>query len=190
MNNKDIFLNLISLSTKILILIFLIGNIVIQLSDRVITPIKKIELQDKIVEIQNDLITLVPNLPKKEVYEVSNSIKVASEVTKISDKLITSVAYYESKMNKNAKSPKGYKGIMQATKHDVYEFAIVDVIRGSKKLEEWIKYRNGNIRYALASYNGGTKPPKQSFDYADKIINLANQLNNNKGENSDNNNGK
>ena len=176
MINKNISFYLLSLLTKTFIMIFLIGVMIIQLSDKIITPIKMKE-EDKVVEIQKDLKLLVPSLSKSSVNEISNSIKVASEVTNINDKLLTSIAYYESKMNKDAKSSKGYKGIMQATTHDIYEFAIVDVMRGSKKLENWIKYRDGNLRYALASYNGGTRPPKESFDYADKIIQLAKNLN-------------
>ena len=65
---------------------------------------------------------------------------------------------------------------MQATTHDIFEFSVVDIMRGSKKLEQWIKYRKGNLRYALASYNGGTFPPKSSYDYADNVIKLARKL--------------
>jgi len=179
-SNIKLFFRLFSSIIKTFLLILLISCIIFQLSNKIITPIKINDKADKAEQIQQDLITLIPNLSKSNNYvkEVSFSIKVASEVTNIDDKLLTSIAYYESKMDKNAKSSAGYKGIMQATKHDVYEFAIIDIMRGAKKLEDWIKYRNNNLRYALASYNGGTNPPKQSYDYADKVIKLAKNLKN------------
>ena len=176
MTNKEIILKLISLVAKTLLLIFLVANIIIQLSERIVTPIMPPIQFDKTAEIKGDLKSLVPDLSEGYAEEVSQSIKIASEATKINDKVITSVAYYESKMKPNVVSSAGYKGIMQATKHDKYEFAVVDIMRGAKKLENWIQYRKGNLRYALASYNGGTNPPKKSFDYAEDVIRLTKKL--------------
>ncbi len=177
LTNKEIFLDLISLLTKSFLLVILIGTIVFQLSDRNITPIKMVET-DKVEEIKQDLQHLVPKLKEQKEYltDVSKSIKIASDATNINDKLLTSIAYYESKMNSRAISSAGYRGIMQATTHDIYEFAEVDIMRGAKKLEKWIEFRNGNLRYALASYNGGTRPPKMSYEYADDVIKLARKL--------------
>lgn len=176
MNNKIIFRLFCSIG-KSLILVFLVGIIINQMSNKIINPIKINDI-DPVASIQNNLVKLVPELNKntKFVQEVSYSIKVASEVTNIDDKIITSIAYYESRVNEKAKSSKGYKGIMQATRHDIYEFPEVDIMRGAKKLESWLKHRKGNLRYALASYNGGNNPPKQSYDYADKIIKLTQKL--------------
>jgi hypothetical protein len=178
--NKEIIRNFISLFVKTFLLIVFTCHIVLQLNDRTITPVKVTITKpyDKVEEIKQDLQHLVPDLKNQKTFltDVSKSIKIASDVTNINDKLITSIAFYESRMNKNAISSAGYKGIMQATRHDVYEFAEVDILRGAKKLETWIKYRNGNLRYALASYNGGTYPPTSSYGYADKVIQLSRKL--------------
>jgi len=177
-SNREIITNLFFWATKSIMLILVIGCIVFQLSERDLRAIRVIPPKDKVAEIKEDLKQLTPNLPNAYLEDVSKSIKVASEVTSINDKLITSVAYYESKMNHNAQSNKGYKGIMQATTHDIYEFAEVDIMRGAKKMQNWIKYRNGDLRYALASYNGGTYPPPSSYLYADKVIQLSRKLTN------------
>lgn len=179
-SNKEIIMNFISLLTKTFLLIVFASYITIQLSNRTITPIRMTALHeyDRVEEIKQDLTHLVPALKKQKGYleGVSKSIKIASDATNINDKLLTSIAYHESRMNSKAVSSAGYRGIMQATRHDIYEFPEVDVMRGAKKLEVWIKYRNGNLRYALASYNGGTYPPQSSYGYADDVIYLARKL--------------
>jgi soluble lytic murein transglycosylase-like protein len=173
---KQVILHIAGVLTKSFLLIILITSIVYQLSTPMIVPIKLAD-SNKVNLIKNDLKKL--GVSNNDLHDISKSIKVASEVTNIDNTILTAVAFKESRMDKNAKSRKGYKGIMQATQHDVYEFSIVDIIRGAKKLESWIKYRNGNLTYALASYNGGTNPPKSSFIYAHEVIQLARSLNNN-----------
>lgn len=175
-SNKQIIAGLFSGITKTILLGLVFTCILFQLNTRTITPVRLAPQEDKIAEIKQDLQDLSANLSKKDLHEVSKSIKIASDVTKINDKIITSVAYYESRYNKNAKSSAGYRGIMQATTHDIYEFPEVDIMRGAKKLEQWIQYRKGNLRIALASYNGGTYPPPSSYDYANKVIHLAKKL--------------
>jgi len=175
--NKKIILHFLKILVKSILLIILTCSIVIQLSDKNITPLNMISSdQNKIKEIKYHLNYLTPHLTSKEVEDISKSIKISSDVTNIDERIIISIAYYESKFRKNAVSTAGYKGIMQATTHDIFEFSVVDIMRGSKKLEQWIKYRKGNLRYALASYNGGTFPPKSSYDYADNVIKLARKL--------------
>jgi soluble lytic murein transglycosylase-like protein len=175
--NKKIIFNFLNMIIKSILLVFLTGTIVIQLSDKNITPLNMMDNnENKIKEIRYHLNYLTPHLTNKEVEDISKSIKISSEVTNIDERIIISIAYYESKFKKNATSSAGYRGIMQATTHDIFEFSIVDIMRGSKKLEEWIKYRKGNLRYALASYNGGTYPPKSSYEYADDVLKLAKKL--------------
>lgn len=175
MKHKEIF-KIISLLSKVIIMIFLVFTIIFQLGNNRIVPLKINNENDKKIEIKRNLKMLVPELSNSLVDEISDSIETASEITNINDKILISVAYHESRMKPHVTSTAGYKGIMQATKYDKYEFAIVDVIRGAKKLEDWIKYRNGNLIYALASYNGGTNPPQQSFNYANNVIKLAKKL--------------
>ena len=180
LSNKEIIVNLVSLITKSFLLLIIIGSIVSQLNNHNIIPVKMSPEEDKVSEIKSDLQQLTSNLSNTDLNEVSKSIKIASDATKINDKIITSIAYYESKYNKNARSSEGYRGIMQATTHDIYEFPEVDIMRGAKKLEKWIQYRNGNLRYALASYNGGTYPPPSSYEYANRVIHLAKKLEQNR----------
>jgi len=175
--NKEIIFHFVSLFIKSFLLIIILCTIVAQLSTRVITPIN-LNGRDRIEVVENQIQSL-PNIhisSKKEINDLSRSICVASDVTNIKESLLISIAYEESRMNKNAKSTAGYRGYMQATTKDIFEFAEVDVMRGAKKLQRWIDYRNGNLRYALASYNGGTYPPQSSYDYADKIIKLARKI--------------
>jgi len=175
MKFEEIF-KIISFISKIIIIIFLFFNITIQLGNNIIVPLKINGENDKKIEIKRNLKMLVPDLSDSLANEISDSIEIASEITNINNNILISVAYHESKMKPHVESSAGYKGIMQATKHDKYEFAIVDIIRGAKKLEDWINYRKGNLTYALASYNGGTNPPQQSFTYANKVIKLAKKL--------------
>lgn len=49
--------------------------------------------------------------------------------------------------------------------------------KAQKILEAHIKDTKGNLRKALAMYNGGDRPPKKSYDYADRIITRANLIN-------------
>lgn len=175
--NQKIILYFLKISFKSILLIALSYLIIIQLSDKNITPLNlSISEKTKIEEIKSHIYYLRPQLAKNEIEDISKSIKICSEVTNIDERILISVAYFESTFKTNVVSSAGYRGIMQATTHDIFEFSIVDIMRGSKKLEKWIQYRKGNLRYALASYNGGTFPPKSSYEYADNVIKLAKKL--------------
>lgn len=49
--------------------------------------------------------------------------------------------------------------------------------KAQKILEGHIKETKGNLRKALAMYNGGDRPPKKSYAYADRIISRAHIIN-------------
>ena len=49
--------------------------------------------------------------------------------------------------------------------------------KAQKILEGHIKESKGNLRKALAMYNGGDKPPAKSYRYADRIIERAHLIN-------------
>lgn len=173
----EIIVHFVSLISKSFLLLVIICTIIAQLSEKIITPINLNE-GDRI-HIWEQKILSLPNLQvasTQEVKDITRSVCIASDATNIKESLIISISFYESKMNKDAKSSAGYKGYMQATTKDIFEFAEVDFMRGAKKLQRWIEYRNGNLRYALASYNGGTYPPPSSYDYADKVIKLSRKL--------------
>jgi soluble lytic murein transglycosylase-like protein len=180
--NSKIILQFLTEIIKSILLISLICLITTQLSTNNITPLNIMDEQDKIKiqEIKYHLQYLAPQLTSEEINDISKSIKISSEITNIDEKIIIAIAYYESNFKKHAISTAGYKGIMQATTHDIFEFSIVDIIRGTKKLEQWIYYRKGNLRFALASYNGGTYPPQSSYQYADNVIQMVRKLEKNK----------
>jgi len=175
-SNKDIVMHMINILTKTFILVILISCIIFHLSNKDLVAIREGKTIDKVEQIKNDIKSLTPAISKEELADVSKSIKLAADVTHINDKIITSVAFHESTMNKNAKSSKGYVGYMQATNHDIFEFSEVDFIRGAKKLKKWINYRHGDLTYALASYNGGDSPPNESYDFANKVLHTARNL--------------
>jgi len=136
-------------------------------------PIKEFEDDKIIARIEQNLGDL--GATEKEIKRYSKSIKVASETTNIDDRIIVAVTQQESSFKLNAVSPKGYKGLMQ-TRIASMEHPEVDIMMGAVELRKWIKYRGGDLTYALASYNGGTNPPKQSWEYANKVIFLASRL--------------
>lgn len=175
MENKKVVYNFLGTIFKSLISFLFISVIVWELSLSIITPIK-ITDNSREIKIRKSISLLAPEISKRETDEIVKSIMMSSMCTNIQEEIIISIAFHESRFNKNAISSKGYKGYMQATTHDIHEFAIVDIMRGSKKLENWLIYRNGNLRYALASYNGGTYPPQISYKYADDVITLAKKL--------------
>jgi hypothetical protein len=127
----------------------------------------------KITMIKEDLKKL--GAPERNLNSYSKSIKIASEASNIDDRILTTVICKESTFKINAKSKKGYKGLMQ-TRIASMEHPEVDIMMGAKELQKWILHRKGNMEYALASYNGGNKPPKESWDYANKVIKIAQSL--------------
>ena len=99
--NKKIIIHFLKTLVKSILLIFLTCFIVIQLSDKNITPLNMISSdQNKIKEIKYHLNYLTPHLTSKEVEDISKSIKISSEVTNIDERIIISIAYYESKIRK------------------------------------------------------------------------------------------
>jgi hypothetical protein len=174
-SNGEIVLNLISILTKSILLIIFVSVIVIQLSNRTITPIK-MNGSDRVSSLATAIQDLPVKVSKDEIYIISKSICLASDATNISESILTAKIFIESRMNKNAVSSAGYTGLSQSVKGMKFQYSEVDVMNGAKELQDWIKYRKGNLRYALASYNGGTYPPPVSFDYADNVIKLSRKI--------------
>lgn len=174
-SNGEIVLNLISILTKSILLIIFVSVIVIQLSNRTITPIK-MNGSDRVSSLATAIQDLPVKVSKDEIHIISKSICLASDATNISESILTAKIFIESRMNKNAVSSVGYTGLSQSVKGMKFQYSEVDVMNGAKELQDWIKYRKGNLRYALASYNGGTYPPPVSFDYADNVIKLSRKI--------------
>jgi len=113
--------------------------------------------------------------PKDRIDILQKSIHQAAKSSGLKPELITAVMYKESQFNENAVSPKGYKGLMQ-TRWASFEYPEVDTLFGAKELEMWCKYSKGDIRRALAHYNGGMKPPKVAWEYSNETYNLYQKL--------------
>jgi len=108
-------------------------------------------------------------------YEVSKIFVSHGRLKGIDPVLLASIAVPESGNNPNAVSPKGYKGRMQSDTHK-YQFDSVEILNGTEKLVQFMKYANGDIVQALAMYNGGTNPQvynsRQCQGYAKTVLKI------------------
>jgi len=161
---SKIFL-LIGLTTLLTFQLLQIGNI--------IQPLKNLPTNLRLELIKRDLQLF--GAPQNKIPVISLSILIASNVTNIDERIISTVVLKESNFRLTAVSNKGYKGLMQ-TRIASMQYPEVDIMMGAKELQKWLIYREGDLRYALASYNGGEIPPKVSWKYADEIIRIVKSL--------------
>ena len=95
-------------------------------------------------------------------------------------KLMTAIAIKESNGNPNAIGDGGAsKGAFQVqAKHwgAVSNDPIKQAIQSEAILDELLIASRGRLRCALAKYNGGSKPPKSAYKYADDIIRKAKSI--------------
>jgi soluble lytic murein transglycosylase-like protein len=89
--------------------------------------------------------------------------------TNIDPILIATIADTESNNNPKAISRKGYKGRMQSSTN-WFQYDSVETLNGIEEFRDWVKMYKGDMVKALASYNGGTRPPKESYEYARHIL--------------------
>jgi len=116
----------------------------------------------------------------KIVYGMVSYFKIPFEVAKtfyshgrlkdVDPVLLASIAVPESNQNPNAVSPKGYRGRMQSTREKLPDS--VEMMNGAEDFVEFLHYAKGNVKTALAMYNGGMKPHGESYDYADRVIHV------------------
>lgn len=156
---------LIGLTTLLTFQFLQIGNIV--------QPLKTLPIDTRLELIKKDLQLFGASQTK--VSNLALAILIASNVTEIDERIISTVILKESNFKLTAISNKGYKGLMQ-TRIASMQYPEVDIMMGAKELQKWLIYRKGDLRYALASYNGGEIPPKVSWKYADEIIRIVKSL--------------
>jgi hypothetical protein len=101
-------------------------------------------------------------------YEVAKTFYSHGKLKNIDPILLASIAVPESNHNPNAISSKGYRGRMQSTKEKLKDS--VEMLNGTEDLLEFMSYAKGNLKTALAMYNGGMKPPQESYKYADTVL--------------------
>ena len=64
-----------------------------------------------------------------------------------------------------------------AAAQNLYSVACLEqALQAEKILEELLADRRGRLRCALAAYNGGTKPNKRAYRYADRVLRLTGEV--------------
>ena len=171
---RQVITHNLGFTCKIILLIICITSIVMQYQkiNKIVSPFSGENLQ--IVQIKNDLKFL--SVKGEEVNKLSKAIKYASDITNISDIIITSVMCSESRFNLFARSPKTrsgyYEGLMQTPK--AYYEHDLDTIKGAKILEDKLRISNGKLDLALALYKGGNNP--EAWKHAKICLNIIDQL--------------
>jgi len=127
-----------------------------------------------------------PDEKKIEMYQnVINSIATRFQVD---SKLVHAIITAESNYNPRAVSRKGAKGIMQLMPSTAKRYGVTrifdpmdNIIGGVKYLKDLLIIFDGDLKYALASYNAGENmvkyyngiPPfEETKDYVEKVMNL------------------
>jgi len=118
--------------------------------DRVAMPIL-VSQENSVDTTEEALVSL--GAPKKDVKELAKAVRVASQATNFSEKLVVAVVYTESRFIKSAVSPAGYKGLAQ-TPTATFKYPSVDVLHGMSILREYYNV-TGNLEDALTLYKGG-----------------------------------
>jgi|GEM_PF-2059108 len=94
--------------------------------------------------------------------EIRRLVDTMAARYKIDPKLVLAVIKVESNFQQNAVSPKGALGLMQLMPDTAAQFGVAHVLEPKENIAGGIKYLhhllcnfNGNIPFALASYNAG-----------------------------------
>lgn len=95
--------------------------------------------------------------PTDKLDAISRAITNASQVTGISPLLIATLLQTESNFDHKAVSSANYKGLMQ-TPTATGEFADVDILHGTRILQQKLRMSGGDLRQALIYYKGGVSP--------------------------------
>jgi len=117
--------------------------------------------------------------------DIKLAIAAAAARHGVSERLVTAVAWQESRLNQAAVSPKGARGVMQlmpgtaadlgADAHDLQS----NVQGGTAYLAQMLRRFDGDVPKALAAYNagpgavtryGGTPPYGETLAYVDNIM--------------------
>ena len=111
--------------------------------------------------------------PANKINDLSRAVAGASAMTNLSPELIVALVKTESEFNYKAVSSKGYKGLMQ-TPWATLKWAEVDILYGSKILQEKLKYSNNDLQLALALYKGGDN--EMAHRYANETLRVYRSL--------------
>lgn len=173
-------IEVLSIITKVVILVLLIGNLVYKVNEfngglpvPITISVSESKEDARIVKMNGVLKDL--GCPSKAIPKISPAIIECSDKINIDPILIAVLMKTESTFDKNAQSPKGYEGLMQTPTSSGFED--VDTLHGCRKLEEKMKYAKGDIKLALALYKGGDN--NMAHRQAEQVIKLYKKM---KGE--------
>lgn len=137
-----------------------------------VEPLIKPVIKDNEMRIRRSLDFL--EVPKDRHPELVRCVKLATSCTGIKEELFVALMSTESEFNKNAISPKNYKGLMQTPKA-TFKYPEVDTLYGAKILEDKLKTSNGDMMKALTLYKGGNnslarKYARQTYSLYQKLV--------------------
>jgi len=160
---------------------FGIANLIFNALKKAVEDTKAPKIQKPIPLNQNNYIPFKVNLPK----DILNTVKKASTMFKVPEKLILSVIKAESNFNTNAISSKGAMGLMQLMPQTAQSLGVTNafdpiqnIMAGTKYLSNLIQNLQ-SVPLALAAYNaglgnvkkfGGIPPFKETIQYIQKVI--------------------
>jgi len=170
---KKVAIHVTELTAKLLILIFCVGFLTTQFVEmsRVAMPVL-VSQENSVDPTEAALVSL--GAPKKDVKELTKAVRVASQATNFSEKLVVAVIYTESRFKKNAVSPAGYKGLAQ-TPTATMKYSSVDVLHGMSILRDYYNV-TGNLEDALTLYKGGKLTNSVARAQAREVIRLYENL--------------
>ena len=117
---------------------------------------------------------------------VDEAIQAAAERHQVSPQLVEAVAWQESRLNQQAVSPKGARGVMQLMPGTARELGVdaddlaSNVDGGAAYLAKMMKLFDGDLTRALAAYNagpgavlrhGGVPPYAETRAYVAAVLN-------------------
>lgn len=105
---------------------------------------------------------------------IVEAIELASQRTKMPLSLVASLMYSESSFKPRAISSKGYKGLMQIP-HEIF-WEDVNALVGARIYMEKLKRAKGDHRKAIMFYKGWPSSSKEGKRQADKVLRLAQRL--------------
>jgi len=140
-----------------------------------VKAIKHVMTQAEMEQHQLHIALTSLQCPSAKLRPFSEGILKGAHSIHVDPLLITALLPTESNFKMNARSPKGYKGLMQ-TPWASMEYADVDILYGCRILEEKMHspIAKGSIRTALALYKGGLSG--EAFREADQVLRLYHRL--------------
>ena len=118
---------------------------------------------------------------------VTSAIRNAATRHQLSERLVEAVAWQESRLQQNAVSPKGARGIMQLMPATAQRYSVRDAYEPYANIEAGIKYLKSlldrfELPLALAAYNageaavqrfGGLPPYPETRQYVSRVRQLV-----------------